>query len=169
MRAQAAKGSIAGAARHGQVGGLPYCTALPPLPRRRLHGSAWAQKWGLVPRRREGEPRLITSRGARAAMPLLSVLSHAFQAAKSAAQVLDARKKQAGGGGKAGGSPCMPEAGRAGGSVAGPPSVQASDRTPGCRFAMRPGDGRPVLAGAGSGRPEAADSPAGAAGNGVGG
>ena len=102
-------------------------------------------------------------------MPPLSVLSYAFQTAKSAAQVMDACKKQAGGGGKAGGRPRLPEAGRAGGSVAGPPSVQASGRTPGRRFAMRPGDGRPALAGAGSGRPEAADFPAGAAGNGVGG
>ena len=76
-----------------------------------------------------------------------SIQVYKFETAKRERQVADACKARADGGSKKGQYPRMLDVGLAGGSVTGLLHVQIGDETLHCRFALRPRDGRLVLAG----------------------
>lgn len=93
---------------------------------------------------------------APAAVPQ-SIQIYTFQTARSAAQVLDACKKQVDKDKKAGGHPRMREAGRMDNNITGLLYVKVKDDALECWFAVRPRDGRLVLVGSSRGRTAAAD------------
>lgn len=76
-----------------------------------------------------------------------SIQVYRFETAKRVGQVADACKVHAVGG-KSGQYPRMLDVDRAGGNVTGLLHVRIDDETLHCRFALRPRDGRLVLAGA---------------------
>lgn len=86
-----------------------------------------------------------------------SIQVHWFDTPKSEARIMDALKKESARGGSGGQHPRLQSVDRTGGNVTGLLRVQADGETLRCEFALRPSDGRLVLAGASRARSLAAE------------
>lgn len=94
-----------------------------------------------------GKNSIVFNQRTRNAVVPQSIQAYRFETARREGQVADARKVHAAGG-KSGRYPRMPDVDRAGGNVTGPLHAGIDGEALHCRFALRPRDGRLVLAGA---------------------